>query len=60
MKTCPYCGYSNYDTASQCRKCDGSFVVRSATVYQGRTHRISSARAKGIRSQALSLIVLAF
>jgi hypothetical protein len=59
MKTCPYCGYANYDGASACRKCDGSFiVVQSATVYQDRPHRISPARAKAIRSQALTMIVL--
>ena len=30
MKLCPYCGYSNYDHATQCRKCDGPFVRRPA------------------------------
>ena len=58
MKTCPYCGYANYDGASACRKCDGSFIVQNATVYQDRPHRISPARAKAIRSQALTMIVL--
>ena len=58
MKQCPYCGYANYDNATLCRKCDSSFVVRSATVYQGRTHWIGPDRAKVIRARALSLIVL--
>jgi hypothetical protein len=58
MKHCPYCNYSNYDTATVCRKCDNAFVVVSATVYQGETPRPVSGRARSIRSQALSLIVL--
>jgi hypothetical protein len=58
MKKCPYCNYSNYDTATICRKCDSAFVVESATVYQGRAHWIDPRRAKAIRSQGLSMIVL--
>ena len=30
MKNCPYCSYSNYDNATVCRKCDGSFVAEAA------------------------------
>jgi hypothetical protein len=58
MKKCPYCGYSNYDNASVCRKCEGSFGEEGGTVYSGRTRWIGPLRAKGIRSQALSVIVL--
>ena len=58
MKKCPYCGYSNYDTATICRKCDGAFVITNATVYQGHTQRISPERTKSIRSYGLSMIVL--
>jgi len=58
MKKCPYCGYSNYDTARVCRKCDNSFVMEPGTVYQGRTHLIGPRRASDLRSRALSLIVL--
>ena len=58
MKKCPYCNYSNYDTATVCRKCDNAFVVESATLYSGRPHLISPLRAKALRSQALSMIVL--
>jgi len=58
MKKCPYCGYSNYDTATVCRKCDTSFVTRASTVYQGRTYWIGPDRAKTLRGRALSMIVL--
>jgi hypothetical protein len=58
MKTCPYCNYSNYDNAAVCRKCEAPFVAAGGTVYQGQTHRIAPDRAKAMRSQALSMIVL--
>ena len=58
MKKCPYCGYSNYDNASACRKCDSPFVVEGGTVYQGRTYWLGPDRAKRIRGRALSMIVL--
>ena len=58
MKNCPYCNYSNYDNARVCRKCEGAFVVTSATVYEGKSQRTGSSRAKSIRSHALSMIVL--
>jgi len=58
MKNCPYCGYSNYDNATVCRKCDGSFVAQPGTVYQGRTYWIGPERAKAMRHRGLSLIVL--
>jgi len=57
MKNCPFCGYANYDTASACRKCDGSFI-QVGTVYPGRNYWIGPDRAKVIRSRALSMIVL--
>ena len=58
MKNCPYCGYSNYDHATVCRKCDGSFVVQRGTVYTSRTYWIGPDRAKVLRGRALSMIVL--
>jgi hypothetical protein len=58
MKKCPYCGYSNYDNATQCRKCDNSFEVTSGTVYKGRAYLIGPARGRRLRDRALSLIVL--
>jgi len=58
MKKCPYCGYSNYDTASSCRKCDTSFLAQASTDQQGRSYWIGPERAKAVRGRALSMIVL--
>jgi hypothetical protein len=58
MKECPYCGYSNYDHATVCRKCDSSFVAKRGTIYPGRTYWIGPERARVIRSWALFLIVV--
>jgi len=58
MKNCPYCGYSNYDNAPVCRKCDNSSLATGGTVYQGRTYWIGPDRGKVIRGRALSIIVL--
>jgi hypothetical protein len=58
MKSCPYCGYSNYDYATQCRKCESSFVTTTGTVYRGRPYLIGPARAVRWRDRALSMIVL--
>lgn len=57
MKACPYCGNSNYDDATQCRKCDATFTTSStATLY--RSHWVSADKAREIRSKALSFLVL--
>src|SRR5579872_6341248 len=58
MKPCSYCGYSNYDNAAVCRKCDTSFIVERGTVYHGRSYWIGPDRAKMLRSRALMMIVL--
>jgi len=58
MKRCPFCGYSNYDNAAVCRKCDGSFVPAAGTVYPDRDQWIGPDRAKVIRSRALFMIAL--
>ncbi len=58
MKICPYCGYSNYDTAKVCRKCDSSLETQSGTVYQGKSYWIGPDKAKHMRSRGLSLVVL--
>jgi len=58
MKQCPYCGYSNYDSANVCRKCDASFVGQAGTVYQAKSYWIGPERAKGWRRRGLSLVVL--
>jgi hypothetical protein len=57
MKQCTYCGNSNYDQATECRKCQASFSGRSgATVYK--QTMVGPIRAREIRSKALSFIVL--
>jgi hypothetical protein len=58
MKNCTYCGYSNYDNAAVCRKCDNSFVVVGGTVYGGRKHLIGPVNARYLRDRALTMIVL--
>jgi hypothetical protein len=58
MKKCPFCGYSNYDNATICRKCDGSFVTGPGTVYQSRSYWLGPEKSKLIRSRALSMVVL--
>ncbi len=58
MKSCSYCGYSNYDNATVCRKCDNSFEAERGTVYQGRTYWIGPERGRRIRGRALPMIVL--
>ena len=58
MKLCPYCGHSNLDNATQCHKCDGSFVpTASATVYR-KTYWCGPEKAREVRRRALSAIVL--
>lgn len=57
MKQCPYCGYSNYDQAAECRKCQASLVSGgSDRVY--RPKMVGPVKAREIRSKALSFIVL--
>lgn len=58
MKKCPYCGYSNYDSARTCRKCDNSFAGEPGTVYQGRPHFFDARHTKAFRSHALSMVAL--
>jgi hypothetical protein len=58
MKRCPYCGYSNYDTATACRKCDGSFVAPGGQLYQGKSYWIGPDKAKHMRSRGLTMVVL--
>lgn len=57
MKLCPYCGYSNYDQATECRKCQASLVSRgSDRAYKPKM--VGAVKAREIRSKALSFIVL--
>ena len=59
MKLCLYCGYANSDNATQCRKCDGPFVIRrpETPVFQT-SYRIGPEKARGIRNKALAAVVL--
>ena len=57
MKDCPYCGYANLDTAAACRKCEASFLRRE-TQTQHKSYWVGPAKAKEIRSKALSAIIL--
>jgi hypothetical protein len=57
MKDCPYCGYSNYDQATECRKCEASFTARGRVAVTKR-HLVGPQKAHAIRHKALSFIVL--
>jgi hypothetical protein len=58
MKLCPYCGYSNYDNAVQCRKCDGPLVSRGATTVFQKSYRIGPEKEQVIRNKALAVLIL--
>lgn len=58
MKRCSYCGYSNLDTATQCRKCDGPFGVAPHLAAAKRSYRIGPVKGHEIRRKALSMIVI--
>ena len=63
MKRCPYCGYSNYDNATQCRKCDGPFVSRPVTIRHratlpSKSYWVGPGKARTIREKALAAVVL--
>jgi len=58
MKLCPYCGYSNYDQAMECRKCQASLVSRGPARAYKPNRMVGPEKAHVIRSKALSFIVL--
>jgi hypothetical protein len=58
MKSCTYCSYSNYDTATICRKCDSPFVFVRGTVYGDKKSLMGPPRLKLVRDRALSIVVL--
>ena len=58
MRLCPYCGYSNYDNATQCRKCDGPFLSRPGTSPSLKSCWVGPGKARRIRHQALTAVVL--
>ncbi len=57
MKRCPYCGYSNYDQASECRKCQASFLPQGSTPHTT-SHWFGPEKARALRSKALAAVVL--
>ena len=59
MRPCPYCGYSNYDNAVECRCCQASFLEKDGTLYKAPIYWVGPQKAREIRSKALSFIVLA-
>ena len=59
MKPCPYCGYANYENAVECRYCQASLRQKDGTLYKSPTYWCGPQKARGIRSKALSFIVLA-
>jgi hypothetical protein len=56
MKRCPYCGYSNYDQATACRKCDGSLVAAEGTLFKPK--RFGPCKGKMLRNRALSAVAV--
>ncbi len=59
MLNCPYCGYSNFEQAMECRKCMSPLVAgQERTVYRSRSWLVGPERAPVLRSRALSLVVL--
>jgi hypothetical protein len=58
MKSCPYCGYSNLDNATQCRKCDGPFVSRPISAFSPKYYWIGPEKARGFRNKALAVLTL--
>jgi hypothetical protein len=58
MKHCPYCNFSNYDQATECRKCQASFVLGSDGGTTARRQLVGPLRAHDIRRKALSFLVI--
>jgi hypothetical protein len=58
VKTCPYCGYANYDQATSCRKCDGPFVVADSDGENARRQHINPHKARWVRNHALALVAI--
>jgi len=57
MRLCLYCGYSNYDKATQCRKYDAPFVSQLTTSITQKSYLIGPEKARAIRDKALSAVV---
>jgi len=58
MKSCPYCGYSNLDNATQCRKCDGPFISRPISAFSPKYYWIGPEKARAFRNKALAVLTL--
>ncbi|HEV2348722.1 MAG TPA: hypothetical protein VG028_02645 [Terriglobia bacterium] len=58
MKHCPYCNFANYDHATECRKCQGSFVSDSGAANTPKSLLVGPQKAHDIRGKALSIIVV--
>ena len=58
MKPCPYCGYSNYEYARVCRKCEVSLAPAAGTVFTGKTYMVGPERARLLRRRGLLLVLL--
>ena len=58
MRPCPYCGYSNYDNAVECRHCEASLLQSDGTLYRGPSYWMGPEKARNIRGKALSFLVL--
>ncbi len=58
MKHCPYCNFSNYDQATECRKCQASFISTGGRPAAQKSYAVGPEKAHGIRRKALSFIVI--
>lgn len=59
MRLCPYCGHSNPEEATACRKCDGVFFSRPAPLLPTpRTYWIGPEKARVIRNRSLAAVAL--
>jgi hypothetical protein len=58
MIQCPYCGYSNYEHATVCRKCEASFVSPRTTYESQEAFWFGPEKARVLRNKGLSAVVL--
>ena len=58
MKLCPYCGYANREDATQCRRCDASFLRRPEPPMAPKSYWVGPAKAQTVRRYALALLTL--
>jgi len=58
MKPCPYCGYSNYEYARVCRKCEVALTPTQGTVFHDKSYTVGPERARRLRGRGLAFIVL--